>query len=176
MDVLSDPVTALDETVGVVPASGTATSSARAHEHPRTPARHAAESPPNECAKAAIDGSARTVRIRSGMGGDCGGTKPRVDERRWARSRCAWSLGFGAGAGGDDATTWQRVEVRRQRACAWVCVEGLYAATSIAYAVSAGNLRLCRSAVGRGPRSHPDTNGPRWAPSKARAVCARCGG
>lgn len=43
-DVLSDPVTAVEETIGVVPASGTVTSRTRAHEHRRHP-RHVV--PPN---------------------------------------------------------------------------------------------------------------------------------
>ena len=45
-----------------------------------TPARRVAESPPNQCAKAVIGGSGRTVRIRSGSGGDGGATKQRGND------------------------------------------------------------------------------------------------
>ena len=90
-DVLTDAATAVDQTVGIVPASGTGISRARAHEHPCYPGTsHHPNHRGVSARKPAIGGSARTVRIRSGRGGDCGGTKPRVGKRRWARSGHAW--------------------------------------------------------------------------------------
>ena len=79
---------------------------------------------------------------------------------RGARGR----LGSGSGPGPGTMTRrrGRSARLRRRRARAWVRGEELYAASCIAYAVAAGNPRLCGSAVGRGPRPIRTGTGRGW--------------
>ena len=90
-NVLTDAATAVDQTVGIVPASGTGISRARAHEHPCYPGTSH-----HRITAVSVRENPRSVDLLElyvfGRGGEAtvGGTKPRVGKRRWARSGHAW--------------------------------------------------------------------------------------